>query len=581
MCSVSVEKRISTDILVIGGGLAGCFTAITAREQGVEVTIVDKGYVGKTSGIQPFPGDFQVFDPERGHKLEEWLNQIRQGGEYLNNQDWSEAVLKESRDRYKDIVSWGVEFSQTDGNLSTHAVGVMEHLSMVSGQFLPALRKKALDSGVKIVDRIMACDLLKQDGRVLGAIGFHTTSGELYLFQAKATVIATGSSSLKLGHKPINYWTADGEAIAYRAGAEITGKEFTVAGTMVSRSDLESPGKTGKAPGGTWKDIDSLARYPRFGYSLMSPIRPAFNAEGSPVINPNWEAHSGRVPLYAYLESLNPRQMNYIRHAYQTPAKSEVNEEGSEILKSDKLRFKLGTVDDLVNVFGGSGIWPVNMKCAAGLPGLYAAGNSCATRAAGTTYPGLGFGLLHCSVTGTRAAHSAADYAKKSKTIKINELELKKLKKIVCAPVERIGGFSPGWVTQLIQSITVPYFVLQIKNGERLQAALTLIEFVNNQIIPEVMAGDAHGWRMAQEARNMALDAEIRLRASLFRTESRGTHFREDYPRRDDPEWLAWVKVKQDEQGKMKVSKEPIPKKWWPDLSEPYEKRYPRWFPGE
>jgi succinate dehydrogenase/fumarate reductase flavoprotein subunit len=574
MGSSGVEKRISTDILIIGGGLAGCFTAIKAREHGVKVTLVDKGYVGKTSGIQPFPGDLQVFDPARGHKFEEWINQIRQGGEYLNHQDWSETVLKESLDRFKDIVSWGIEFSKTDGDLTTHRMGVMEHFSMVSGQFLPALRRKAQDSGVKIMDRVMACELLKHDGKVAGAIGFHTASGDLYVIQAKAVVIATGSSSLKLGQKPINYWTADGEAMAYRAGAEITGKEFTVAGMMAQRSDVKSPEKAGKAPGGTWKEVDSLARFPRFGYALMSPVHPDFNAEGGHVINPNWEAHSGRIPLYGYVENLNPRQQNYIEHVYRDP-------ETSEILKSGKLRFKMGTIDDLVNVFGGSGIWPVNMECASGLPGLYAVGNACATRASGTTYPGLGFGLCHCSVTGNRAARSAADYARKSKTVKLDERELNRLKKIVSAPVERVGGFSPGWVTQLVQSITVPYFVLQIKREDRLKAALTQIEFVNSQIVPEIMAKDAHEWRMAQEARNMALDAEMRLRASLFRKESRGTHFREDYPRRDDPAWLAWVKVKRNKQGQMKVTKEPIPEKWWPDLSEPYEKRYPRWFPGE
>jgi succinate dehydrogenase/fumarate reductase flavoprotein subunit len=71
----------------------------------------------------------------------------------------------------------------------------------------------------------------------------------------------------------------------------------------------------------------------------------------------------------------------------------------------------------------------------------------------------------------------------------------------------------------------------------------------------------------------MVLIAEMRLRASLFRTESRGTHLREDYPRRDDPAWLVWVKIKE-EQGRMKLSKEPVPKKWWPDFSKPEEERY-------
>jgi len=70
------------------------------------------------------------------------------------------------------------------------------------------------------------------------------------------------------------------------------------------------------------------------------------------------------------------------------------------------------------------------------------------------------------------------------------------------------------------------------------------------------------------------------LRSSIFRTESRGTHYREDYPRRDDPTWLAWVYLKE-EQGRMKLWKEPIPEEWWPDLSKPYEERYPDRFPGE
>jgi succinate dehydrogenase/fumarate reductase flavoprotein subunit len=78
----------------------------------------------------------------------------------------------------------------------------------------------------------------------------------------------------------------------------------------------------------------------------------------------------------------------------------------------------------------------------------------------------------------------------------------------------------------------------------------------------------------------MVLNIEMILRASLFRTESRGKHFREDYPQRNDPDWLAWVKLKDDE-GKMLVTKEPIPEKWWPDLSIPYKERYPNRLPLE
>jgi succinate dehydrogenase/fumarate reductase flavoprotein subunit len=162
----------------------------------------------------------------------------------------------------------------------------------------------------------------------------------------------------------------------------------------------------------------------------------------------------------------------------------------------------------------------------------------------------------------------------------INEEELARLKKIMRAPAERKGGFSPRWVTQILQNTMTPYFILHIKHEKRLQAALTIVEFLRDHLVPKLLAKDSHELRLAHETRNMVLNAEMILRASLFRTESRGQHYREDYPRRDDPAWLAWVKLKEEE-GKMKPMKEPLPKEWWPDLSEPYEERYPRRFLGE
>jgi succinate dehydrogenase/fumarate reductase flavoprotein subunit len=126
----------------------------------------------------------------------------------------------------------------------------------------------------------------------------------------------------------------------------------------------------------------------------------------------------------------------------------------------------------------------------------------------------------------------------------------------------------------------VPYFTLYVKKGDRLQAALTTVEFLRDHLVPKLYARDPHELRLAHETKNMVHNAEAKLRASLFRTESRGTHYREDYPHRDDPDWLAWVMLK-DEGGEMKASKKPVPREWWPDLSRPYEERYPNRYPGE
>ena len=220
------------------------------------------------------------------------------------------------------------------------------------------------------------------------------------------------------------------------------------------------------------------------------------------------------------------------------------------------------------------------LSCASGVPGLYSAGNACATRGSGAIYAGMGFAMNHAMVTGARAGSAAAEYASRNKKISVDDAEIQGAKNLIFAPLERKGGFGPAWVTQVIHSITVPYFYLGIKHGERLQAALTIAEFINNHLVPKLMAQDAHELRLAQETRNMALSAEMKLRASLFRTESRGDHFREDYPRRDDPSWLAWVKIK-NEQNQMKLYKEPVPEEWWPDLTQPYEERYSAVLPME
>ena len=156
----------------------------------------------------------------------------------------------------------------------------------------------------------------------------------------------------------------------------------------------------------------------------------------------------------------------------------------------------------------------------------------------------------------------------------VDKEELARLKGILYTPTERKGGFSPGWVTQVLRNTLMPYWVFYLKHGERLEVALKQVEFLRDRIVPKLTAGDSHELRMALETKNMVLSAEMKLRISLFRTESRGTHFREDYPLRDDPTWLVWIKAKE-EQGRMKLDKEPIPKKWWPDQSLSYKERYP------
>ncbi len=578
---MALETEIVTDVLVIGGGYAGCFAAIKAKEQGVDVTLVDRGHIGK-SGESPWATNTVVFNPEWGHDLAAWMNQVNFLSEYVNDPEWTEITFKDSYARFQDRLSWGEEYYKDDKGEWMFVTGMPSDtpgkfpITCILGprrQRVDAERAHAAKIGVRIMDRVMVHELLKQDGAVVGAIGRPVESYDVYIFKAKATVLATGTATLKpWGGNPTSAMTGDGEAMGYRVGAEISGKEW-IHGRMVS---AEFP-----ASFSVHLFTDSRTLH-RSGTTEHRSQKVMYNAEGNLYTFPTggyhdifdvFEVDAGRAPLFAESSRFKTDWRGIPEGTPRQPIDLEAERLGR------RRQVEAGGLGAAGHV--SEGIRPINTKCATSVPGLYAAGDCCDARQAGPRYPSMGFATLSVSVTGARAGLGAAEYAsqmKKKPTVDSRELE--RLKWIIYAPMERKGGFSPAWTTQVLRDTMFPYWVLLLKHEDRLKAALTLVEFLRDRIAPKLTARDPHELRLAQETKYMILNAEMKLRASLFRTESRATHLREDYPRRDDPNWLAWVKIKE-EDGEMKLYKEPIPKKWWPDLSLPYEEKYPVRFPGE
>ncbi|NIV39108.1 MAG: FAD-binding protein [Anaerolineae bacterium] len=532
------EKTFETDVLVIGGGMAGFFAAIKAREQGVDVLLVNKGYAGK-SGQSPWADSFAAFNPEWGHDLEGWVDQVNRVGEYVNNREWTELCFLESYARYQDLVSWGVEFHRTgDGDLlrSTSSLGPCQALFTPPRAHGPVLRKEALKRGVRIMDRIMIVELIKDaGGAILGAAGSPVGGDDLLVFKAKATVLCAGAGAFKPPGWPIHDLTSDGDAMAYRAGAAITGKEFVDPHMM----SAENPGPRRRA----WRP--------------GPPPRPRIvNAEGDEVpgrgtlfINLEFEVHAGRGPI-------------------------------AVTLPDGSLGEIVGGASSGMSVHKAEGVWPADTACGAGVMGLYAAGDNLGTMQSGSVYATIGMSFMGASVTGARAGIAAAAHAQETGPPAVSSDELGRVEQVMFAPMRRQGGFGPAWVTQQLQNAMIPYYVMYIKKRDRLEAALTLVEFMRDHLVPKLLARDPHELRLAHETKNMVLNAEMRLRASLLRTESRGCHYREDHPLRQDPDWLAWVLL-QERDGQMAAFKRPIPEAWWPDFSMPYEERYPARFPGE
>ena len=234
-----------------------------------------------------------------------------------------------------------------------------------------------------------------------------------------------------------------------------------------------------------------------------------------------------------------------------------------------------------LGIHKAEGIWPTNLQGACNIPGLFAAGDGLGSMLCGASYVGIGFSLCGSAVQGVVAAEGAAEYAQQAADPALSDDDIATLQAAMFAPRERENGFTPAWVTQVLQNTMFPYFVLFVKQQDRLEAALSTVTFLRDHLVPRLTAKDAHELRLAHETANMVMNAEMKLRASLFRTESRGTHYREDYPARNDEEWLAWVLLERGPDGQMVATKETIPEAWKPDMRIPYVERYPTRFPGE
>lgn len=570
------EKTISTDVLVIGGGLAGCFSAVRAREMGADVVLADKNYVGKT-GSSHFARDFMVFNEAWGDSLKDWTDQFSRIGEYVADRNWDEILLKESYHRYLDLMSWGEPFYRKDCTSGFPTPTEEPWRSVIrkteyrytnliakfgSRQKMMIARRKVESSGCKILDRVMITELIKKEGRVVGAVGFNTTTGDFYYVKAKAVIIASGGISYKSAAYGIQFNAGDGMAMAYNVGAELISLEFGQGMYVVK--DVESVVIDGPVSEiGTTRDVATNAEGVEF-------------LKGFPQVPTNilWaiEFHKGRGPIYHEAYGVDRAKFAGSLKRYDETA------EGPWITMLD--RAGLDIFHDKFEeymAFEGSfftGGIRVNTKLETRVPGLYAAGDAAGTNYSGTNYAALGSGMCHASVTGYRAGQNAAKYAKERKHVELPAEEIAGYREAVFAPLKRLGGFKPEHVLARIQQNILPYEMHMVMHGDRLWAAITLVEFFRRHWVPKLKAADTHDLRNAHEVKTMALGAEISLKAAAMRTESRGWFYREDYPHRDDANWLKWI-VAKDEGGEIRLYTTPVPEESHGDKTLPYDKRYP------
>ncbi|MDF7799439.1 FAD-binding protein [Pontiellaceae bacterium B1224] len=513
-------NQVTTEVLVVGGGMAGVFAAVKAHDAGAKVLLVDKGAVGR-SGQTPFARGIFRFDENDGMSKAEYLKKTAEAAEYMNNPVYTGLLLDQSASIVDELESWGFFKEAT---------------------YTKAMNKPLKERKIPVIERVTLTNLLKDGDRVVGAMGMYIDKNESIVIHAKSVILCTGASGFKPTGWQIGSLTSDGDAMAYRIGAEITGKEW-VDGHGMTNFGLEGKPKmtssgTEEIRGmlGVEQNIEVEKSGPSSG-GMMGPPPGGGGGKGGPGGPPDGARLAGGKDG----ERRGP-----------PPGGGNGGHGGPPMGASS------GGVSAGMSQHKAEGLFPQDDKCSSNIPGLYAAGDALGSMQTGGIYTQVGSSLAGSGAQGALAGKTAAEYAKSVSMVKTPESTLKKINTEIYAPFLRQQGFSPQWVTQTLQGVMIPNFILYVKSEDRLLAALTYIEYMRDHQVPLLMAEDLHELRQCHETANMILNAEMKLRAALMRTESRGSHYREDYPEANDADWLCWIKIKQADDGSMQLVKHAI-----------------------
>ena len=541
IAKIDVSKIKSTeneaDVLVIGGGIAGLFAAVKAHDAGSKVMLVSKGRLG-SSGQTPFAKGIFAFDPITAKmSLDEYVATVSRSAIGTNNPVYTRQTAEHSLARVNELKEWGF--------------------------FDSPIYNKSFNKPIK--ERITITHLIKEDGRIAGAAGFSLNDEKIYFFKAKSVILCTGAGGFKPNGFPICDLTHDGTVMAYEIGAKVTGKEWNDG--HPGRS--ENPAACYDGWGGVGGMFDQKPSVTGVGirhdlgvdlnyraYKLGNPTAggpgsrgPQQTVEGGPY-RPAEFAERGGPPSDSSGSDGDPGG----------PPGGGQGQKGGP--PSGLSNSPVGGSSAGMSIHKSEGLVPINDKCESNIPGLYAAGDALGSYMAGAIYTQIGSSLAGSAVQGAVAGTAASEYSRDIEITKMSKATMKKVEDEILAPLKREAGYSPAWVTQTLQGVMIPNFIIYVKKENLLKAALAYVEELRDHHMPILRAADLHELRLAFETRNMIMSAEMKLKASIMRKESRCSHYRLDYPEVDTKNWNAWINIFKGRDGSMKLEKQPFDN--WP-----------------
>ncbi|HEX5071220.1 MAG TPA: fumarate reductase/succinate dehydrogenase flavoprotein subunit [Vicinamibacterales bacterium] len=580
------------DVLIVGAGGAGLRAAIEAAAAGVKVGLICKSLLGKAHTVMAEGGmaAAMAHNDDRDNWMVHFADTMR-GGQYVNNWRMAELHAKEAPDRVRELEAWGAVFDRTpDGrinqrNFGGHRYPRLAHVGDRTGlELIRTLQDHTVYLGVTVHMEHTVIDLLVDDGHVSGVLAYDRERGRFHAFAAKAVVLATGGVG-RAYQITSNSWegTGDGHALAYRAGAELIDMEFvqfhptgmvwppSVKGILVTEGVRGEGGvlknkegrrfmfddipdnykpQTASDPEEGWRYTqgDKNARRPpellTRDHVARCIMREVKAGRGSP--------HGGVFLDIAWIKEKLPHAADHIRrklpsmyHQFKELADLDITKEPMEVGPTTHY------------IMGGIRVDADTQEST--VPGLFAAGE-CAAGINGANRLG-GNSLSDLIVFGKRAGEHAAAHAKGRPVPALSEAALDRATRQALAPFERgAGGENPFAVQHDLQK-TMQDLVGIVRTESEMQEALTRLEALRARA--ERAGVDGHreyhtGWHAALDLRNLMTVSEAITRSAIERKESRGGHFREDFPDKQ-AEFATFNIAVKDAGGSMKVERRPIP----------------------
>lgn len=546
---VTEEVQLQADVLIIGGGAAGCLAAMAARQKGADVLLVEKaGSITRSGSCASGIDSYKVLLEEAPWDTPEaYLASLDSNRSKPEDIKVHDTFARNSKRIFRYLEEIGVAFKDPATGRYERVVPLgTEHPTNVSfdgANLKPIMARAARNAGARVLEKVAVEGLLTNSGRVVGAAGFHVRDGQFYIIRAKQTLMTAGGAVRfypnSSGHSfathtpPFN--SGDGQAMAFRAGAELTNMEFTT--SSIEPLGFSAPGLSAFIGLGARLLNARGERYMKRYHPLEEHAPRAVMVRAMLA-----EMSEGRGPCYFDCRHFTVEQINRLKRDLSNgkPTLLDFFAARGLDLATDLIPFAPREMD-----CNGNGI-KIDGACRSSLEGLFAAGNcSCASLA----LPGactLGY------VTGEKAAA-----ARSGPMPEADRTQIKELKETVFRPLQRQTGVRSSELEDELRRVMREFAGFE-RTDEGLKAAdgrLTALK-KDSQLL---VATNYHELVRAHETRNLIDISLLIVAAALERKESRGLHYRSDFPRHDEA-WNGFIVATSEQQEKVRLSFERLPK---------------------